>query len=767
MARNPKIPAPLPTREQVLEFIKASPGHVGKREIARAFRLAGPQREALKELLVELEDEGALQRGRGRRFGRPGTLPSVTIVEVSGLDADGEILAKPVTWTEEAPPPRIYMSPERGGRNALGIGDRVLAKLTRSGTNAYEGRTIRRLADAPRRMLAIYERVGDQGRLRPTNRRNRMEPFVADADSMGAEPGELVAAELLAKARLGAPRARVVERLGGQGDARAVSLIAIHDHGIPVDFSSAAIEQAERAKAAPLGERADLRQVPLITIDGADARDFDDAVWAEPDGDEANKDGWHLMVAIADVAWYVRPGDALDRNAYERGNSVYFPDRVVPMLPEALSNGWCSLKPREERPCMVAHLWIGAEGNLLRHRFERGLMNSAARLTYEQVEAARHEPTEAVPAGLRDVTLVPLYGAYAALSRNREARGVLDLDMPERQIVLDKAGHVTDIQARMRLDSHRLIEEFMITANVAAAEALEKARQPCMYRIHDTPDPEKLESLRTFLESIGLKLARGQVIRPAQFNQILSRAKGTGNERLVNETILRSQAQAVYSPENIGHFGLALRRYAHFTSPIRRYADLLVHRALISGLRLGAGGLPEPPGDFGEQGEHISVTERRAVAAERDAVDRYTAAFLSDKVGARFTGRVSGVTRFGLFVTLAESGGDGLVPVSTLPDDRYEHDAAHHALVGRRWNRVYRLGDTVRVVLVEANAITGSLVMNLLDGDNDDDNDGKAPQAAPGHRPGGTGPRGTKGPPRGAKKSHRKGPAPGRKRRRG
>ena len=715
----------------MLAFLKDSPGTPGKREIARAFHLNGSQREALKKLLSELGNEGLLLRGRGKHFAQLGSLPSVTIVEISGLDADGDVLAKPVTWPKDGPPPpRIYMSPERGGRHALGIGDRVLAKLTRSGAGTYDGRTIRRLADAPRRMLAIYERVGDQGRLRPTNRRNRAEPIVADADSMGAEPGELVAAELLAKARLGPPSARIVERLGGQGDARAVSLIAIHDHGIPLEFSAAAIEQAERSESAPLGERTDLRDISLITIDGADARDFDDAVWAEPDSDAKNANGWHLMVAIADVAWYVRPGDALDRDAYERGTSVYFPDRVVPMLPEALSNGWCSLKPNEDRPCMVAHLWIDGDGNLQRHRFERGLMRSAARLTYEQVEAAREGPTEAVSASLRQAVLVPLYGAYAGLSKYRDARGVLDLNMPERQIVLDAAGHVTDIQDRSRLDSHRLIEEFMITANVAAAETLENHRQPCMYRIHDSPTPDKLESLRTFLESIDLKLARGQVIRPAQFNAILGRVAGTPNERLVNEIVLRSQAQAVYSPENIGHFGLALRRYAHFTSPIRRYADLLVHRALIHGLRLGDGALGDNPGDFGEKGEHISMAERRAVAAERDAVDRYIAAFLTDRVGARFTGRVSGVTRFGLFVTLAESGGDGLVPISTLPDDRYDHDERHHALVGRRWGRTYRLGDVVRVVLVEADAITGSLAMNLVEGDGDDDTPGNGHNGA-------------------------------------
>ena len=716
MASKDPSKAPFPTREQILEFIRESPGVVGKRELARAFKVDAARRPELKELLRSLEAEGLLQRGRGRRFAPPGSLPPVAVVEVTGLDTDGEILARPTEWPYDEPPPRIYIVLERRGRHAVGPGDRVLARLRRIDRRTYEGRVIRRLEEQPRRILGVYRRVADQGRLQPTDRRVRVEPLVADADSMGAREGELVQAELLHGTRLGLPQARIVEKLGGEGDARSISLIAIHDHAIPTIFSPEALEQAAAAGPAPLGKRTDLRDVPLVTIDGEDARDFDDAVWAAADDDDKNPGGWHLIVAIADVAWYVRPSDPLDRNAFERGNSVYFPDRVVPMLPEALSNGWCSLKPAEERPCMVAHLWIDADGRLLRHRFERALMRSAARLTYEQVQAARDGRPDETTAPLAETVLAPLYGAFAALLKDRLARGVLELDVAERRVIIEN-GHVVDIRPRLRLDSHRLIEEFMITANVAAAETLERVKQPCMYRVHDVPDPEKLDALRDFLDSIGLSLPRGQVIRPAQFNHILARAAGGPNQQLVNEVVLRSQAQAVYSPENIGHFGLALRRYAHFTSPIRRYSDLLVHRALIRGLGLGDGALETDHRDFVEAGQHISATERRAVGAERDAVDRYTAAFLADRVGARFVGRISGVTRFGLFVTLAESGGDGLVPISTLPDDRYDHDPARHALVGRRWGRTYRLGETVDVELVEANAITGRLVMNLFDGE--------------------------------------------------
>jgi ribonuclease R len=413
----------------------------------------------------------------------------------------------------------------------------------------------------------------------------------------------------------------------------------------------------------------------------------------------------------------VRPADALDFAARERGNSVYFPDRVVPMLPEALSNELCSLKPGVDRACLAVHLWLDGEGRVHRHRFVRGLMRSAARLTYEEVQAAIDGRQSELTRPLLEPVLKPLYGAYAAFARARGRRGTLDLDLPERRIQLDPSCRVARIEPRQRLDSHRLIEEFMIAANVAAAEELERLKQPCMYRVHDRPDPAKLAALSEFLDGIGihgLALAKGQVVRPRHFSEILRRAAGTPYATLVSELVLRSQAQAVYSPDNLGHFGLALRRYAHFTSPIRRYADLAVHRALIAGLDLGAGGLPPvEAADFAETAEHISMTERRAAAAERSAVDRYTAAFLAERVGASFAGRITGATRAGLFVALAETGADGLIPISTLPNDYYDHDEKRHRLVGRRWGRVYTLGDALTVRLAEANAVTGGLIFAL------------------------------------------------------
>ncbi len=715
MPKSRKKAVPFPSREEILAFITDSPGRVGTREIARAFHLAASHKADLKQVLRELKDAGMIEGGRGHRAVRRGVLPPVGVVQIIGTDTDGEVLARPVGWREKTEPPTIYMAPERRGRPALGTGERVLARLSRGTGADYEGRTIHRITAAPRRVLGVYRKAEGQGRLHPINRRDRREYVIAHADDGGARPGELVEAEALAGRTYGLPAARVVERLGVESGPRSISMITLHDHRIPHDFSPQALAQAQAAGPAPEAGREDLRHLPLVTIDGEDARDFDDAVWAEADAEPENRGGWRLIVAIANVAWYVRPGDALDEDARGRGNSVYFPDRVVPMLPEPLSNGWCSLKPGEDRPCLFARLWIDAAGRLLRHRFGRGIMRSAARLTYTQAQAARDGAPDAATAPLMDTVIAPLFGAYRSLARGRVKRGVLELDLPERRVVLDDGGNVRTVEIRPRHDSHRLIEEFMITANVAAAETLEKLKQPCMYRVHDVPVVEKLDALRTFLGSLGLKLAKGQVIKPRHFNRILEKAAETPHAHIVNQIVLRTQSQAEYTPRNIGHFGLALRRYAHFTSPIRRYADLLVHRALIHGLSLGAGGPEDADRDFAAIGENLCMTERRAQAAERDAVDRYTASYLAERVGARFTGRISGVTRFGLFVTLDESGGEGLVPMRTLPRDTYIHDEARHALRGTRGGRSYGLGEAVEVRLAEATPLTGGLILHLLD----------------------------------------------------
>ena len=703
----------LPTREEIVDFIAASPDPVARRDLLRAFKVPPELRLQLKALIREVERGGGVERGRKRRLSAIEGLPEIGVIEITGVDLDGEMLGRPLAWRDREGAPTIYVVAERGAP-ALGVGERAVVRFAEIERGRYEARIIRALGGAPDRVLGVFRRDRDGGRLEPTDRKLRTDFRIAEAEAAGAAEGEIVLAEVLPQRRLGLPQARVVERIGDSADPRSFSLIAIHTHGIPTGFPEEALKLAAKARPVAPDGRADLRDIPLVTIDGADARDFDDAVWAAP-----HEEGWHVLVAIADVAWYVRPGDALDRAARERGNSVYFPDRVVPMLPEALSNELCSLKPGVERACMGVHLWLDGEGRVRRHRFTRGLMRSAARLTYEEVQAAVDGRPNEATRPLIETVLLPLYGAWRAFDRARRRRGTLDLDLPERRVLLDPGGRVARIEPRRRLDSHRLIEEFMIAANVAAAEELERLRQACMYRVHDQPDPAKLAALSAFLDGIGihgLTLARGQSVRPRHFSEILRRAAGTPYAQLVNELVLRSQAQAVYSPINLGHFGLALKRYAHFTSPIRRYADLLVHRALIAGHDFGPGALPAAEeARFTETGEHVSMTERRAAAAERSAVDRYTAAFLAERVGASFAGRVSGVTRAGLFVTLAETGADGLIPIRTLPNDYYDHDETRHRLVGRRWGRIYTLGDEVGVRLAEANTVTGSLLFALTD----------------------------------------------------
>lgn len=694
-------PAPMPSREAVREFIGKATGRVGKREVARAFGLGPEHRVALRGLLKDMAGDGVIAPAGHRRFTPPGRLPDATIVQITGTDPDGDAVARPVDWQGDGPPPMVLMHAEPRGQAALAPGERVLARLRPIGNGKYEGRTLKRLTDAPGRVLGVF-RAPD--RLVPTDRRQKAEWLIAPGDLEGAEDGEIVLCIPLPSRSYGLKSARVVERLGRMGDARSVSLICIYTHEIPNVFSAEAIADAEAATGVELGKREDLRAIPLVTIDGEDARDFDDAVFAEPEGD-----GHRLIVAIADVAHYVQPGEPLDRTAWERGNSVYFPDRVVPMLPEALSNGWCSLRPNEDRGCLFVEMHVDSAGLKTGHRFGRGLMRSAARLTYEQVQAAHDEGSDL------GLPLPALYAAFTALLGARQSRGTLDLDLPERRVVLDDAGHVTAITPRPRLNAHRLIEEFMVLANVAAAEELETRKLPCMYRVHAPPSDEKLEALRTFLHGMSIALPPSGHVHPRDIDAVLKAVAGTEQAPLVNDVVLRAQSQAQYSPDNIGHFGLSLSRYGHFTSPIRRYADLCVHRALIRGLGLGEDGLTDAEAArFEDTADHITATERRAALAEREAIDRYLAAFMADKTGAEFSARISGVTRFGLFVTLAETGATGLVPLSALPDDFWSHDEATKSLTGRRSGSVYTLAQTIDVRLVEASPVTGGLIFSVL-----------------------------------------------------
>jgi ribonuclease R len=639
-------------------------------------------------------------------------MPGVAVVERYGSDPDGIPLARPIDGMPGMPP-SVRLA-ESGLAEALPIGGRALVRLIVSDTGETEARILRRLDEPGRRIVGVLHGDRDGGRLIPADRRNRTEYQVREREAAGAGDGEVVVGEPLSAGRFGSPRARIVERLGSASDPGVISLIAIAAAAIPTEFPPAATAEAAAAPPAGLADRTDLRHLPLVTIDESDARDFDDAVWAEADPDPANTGGWHLVVAIADVAAYVPAGSALDEEAERRGNSVYFPDRVVPMLPEALSNELCSLQAGVDRACLAVHLWIDAAGRKRRHRFERAVMRSAARLTYERVQAIQDglaPSAEMVPQG----AVASLYAAFAALSRAGAARGALKLDLAAKRILLDAERRPVQIFPALRLDSHRLVEEFMILANVAAAEELEARRQAFLYRVHDAPDPAKLAALRDALDRLdfpGLAFESGRAPRPEMFNRLVRRVATTPVSDFVNDLVLRCQAQAAYSPDNIGHYGLALRHYVHFTSPIRRYADLLVHRALTAGSNAAPPPLAER-GLLAAIGEHISATERRAAAAERAAAEGFAAALMAPLIGRLFVARITGVTQFGLFVTTIEQGAGGLVPMSTLPGDRYLLDRRVPRLVGRSFGRIFGLGAAVSVRLVEADAISGRLVFRI------------------------------------------------------
>jgi ribonuclease R len=710
----------LPSKQEILDFLSTASRETGKREIARAFGVKGGDRIALKQLLRDMADDGLIAGSR-RKLTRPGVLPPVTVIEITGRDRDGEFVARPSVWDlEHGPEPRIVMvESKRDSGPAAGVGDRVLARITALGEEAdypYEARTIKRLARAAGNLLGIFRALpGGSGVIDPVDRKQLKEWPVARGQTNEAEDGEIVRFELARSSRFGVQTARITERLGNPTAQQAISLIAVHSHGIPDTFPQAALAEADAAREPDLGRREDLRHIPLITIDPSDARDHDDAVWAEPDPNPKNRGGWVVIVAIADVSSYVTPGSALDKEARKRGNSVYFPDRVVPMLPERISNDLCSLKENEARACLAVRMIFDKDGRKLNHRFFHGLMRSAASLSYEQAQAAidgrRDETTEP----LLDSVLRPLWGAYASLVLARTERAPLDLDLPERKILLDDEGRVRDVVTPPRLDAHRLIEEFMIAANVAAAETLEAKRSPLIYRVHDAPSKEKVASLDEFLSTIGLNLPKAGALKPAHFNGILAATRASPTAELVGEVILRSQAQAVYSAANFGHFGLNLRRYAHFTSPIRRYADLIVHRALARALGLGNDGLTDTEmGELEQIAEAISGTERRAMSAERETADRLIAAYLADRIGARFHARVSGLVRTGLFVRLTETGADGFVPASSIGHEFFYHDEVRQALVGEDTGAAYRLGDPVEVRLVEAIPTAGALRFEML-----------------------------------------------------
>ncbi|KQS93847.1 MULTISPECIES: ribonuclease R [unclassified Rhizobium] len=715
----------VPPRDVLMRFISENPEKASKREIYKAFGLKGETRVELKALLREMEQDGLLEKKRNSLV-RPGALPPVTVLDITTRDKDGELIGRPTEWPEDegvAPAVLIRQSSigqSKGKTPVGGIGDRVLAKIFPAkdrGGPAYTARIVKVL-DRKRNnnaAMGVFRLLPDGGgRIMPIEKRS--EEMQVDAEHQGtAKDGDLVEVEIVRAGRFGLPRAQVKSVVGSVASEKAISMIAIHAHGIPYIFPENVLKEAEAAGPATMSHREDWRSLPLITIDPADAKDHDDAVHAEPDPSPHNPGGVIVTVAIADVSWYVRPKSALDHEAAKRGNSVYFPDRVVPMLPERISNELCSLKEGVDRPALAVRMRFSKEGRKAGHTFHRIMMRSAAKLSYNQAQAAIDGNPDDQTGTLLEPILKPLWDAYAILTRGRDRRQPLELNMPERKIVLKADGTVDRVFVPDRLDAHKLIEEMMIQANVAAAETLEIKKQPLVYRVHDAPSLAKQETLREFLATLDLSLVKGGNLRSNHFNGILSKAVDKPFETMVNEMVLRSQSQAIYSPENIGHFGLNLMKYAHFTSPIRRYADLIVHRALVGTLGLGEGGItPAEEAALNDISAEISTFERRAMAAERDTIDRLIAHHLSGRVNEEFDGRISGVTKAGLFVTLPAYGADGFVPISTLGRDYYIYDEAHQALSGEKTGLGYRLGDQIRVKLVEAVPLAGALRFEMI-----------------------------------------------------
>ncbi|MEA1073204.1 VacB/RNase II family 3'-5' exoribonuclease [Sphingomonas sp. LY160] len=723
----PRKSAPgLPTPKQILEFIEQSGQPAGKREIARAFGLHGHDKIMLKALLKDMADEGLIDSAPGRAFHKSGGIPRVTVLRVVSVD-DGQVLATPESWHADTPAPRLRVI-ERGRRSALTLNDRILARTEEAG-NGHVAHVMKKLEKSADLVLGVVRKEGDRHFLTPVDKRERRELMIADLKD--AQPGDLVLAEPSGRP----PRvtARIDAILGDPFAPRSFSMIAIHKHGLRDEFRPEAIEEATRAASLPIGDdREDLTHLPIVAIDPEDARDHDDAIWAAAREDG---DGWDAIVAIADVSFYVRPGSELDREARARGNSIYFPDGVIPMLPHELSSGICSLKEGEVRAALVCHLHVAKDGGLKAWRFTRAKIIVASNIAYEDAQAAYDAaiedkvdvssspcsmpaPDGPVDAELVETALKPLWACWRALLSAREKREPLDLDLPERRVVLDEKGRILSVAPRERLDAHRLVEDYMIAANVAAAKALEHKKAPVMYRIHEAPGREKLVALKEYLATFDIEFALGQVIKPGTFNRVLERIGPEHDARSqIMEQVLRTQMQARYGPEPLGHFGLSLGSYAHFTSPIRRYADLLVHRALVASYRLGEGGLPPADAeDFSRIGEQISMLERRAMEAERDTVDRYVAAFLADRVGQILRCRITGVQPFGFFATVTDLGGDGLVPAAILGNEYFRYDEAARALVGVDSGETFRVGQHIDLRLADANPASGALRFELPEG---------------------------------------------------
>lgn len=702
----------LPSEAELIEYITSQGGFVLRRDIARAFRIKGANRRHLKGLLKELEHKGQLER-KGKSY-KSKTLDTLVVVEFLGESPEGDLLACPIHEAQEDYYKSIILDTSHIKAAQFGIGDKLVVRVSLVKEGIYQGQVIRKLDVEAKTVVGVIEQVGDQRWiLHPVDRRDR-NTYAAELGHVPTiEDGDLVEAELAHKTSANHHSVIVRELLEkNEVVQKKLSMIAIHTYDLPYKFSKEVIKSADDCQLPSLDSRTDLRHIPLVTIDDEDARDHDDAVWAGPDGNPKNAGGWHIIVAIADVSYFVKPFDLLDREALARSNSVYFPDQVIPMLPERLSNELCSLRPDVDRPCLAVNLYINNRGDLIHFDFFRALIRSHGKLTYKDVQASIEKRSNKIETTLQEGVIPDLYRAYDLLKKARDKRGPLDLDLPEQKIVLSPSGKIQAVLTRLRVDSHRLIEEMMILANTAAAQLLNNKTIPALYRVHDEPVPERVEELRSFLRGTKVSLPKGQVIRPHNFNTLLKKVAETPAAHAINELVLRTQSQAVYSPDNVGHFGLNLPHYCHFTSPIRRYADLLVHRGILSILERNSELYPYNFELLIGIGEEISQKERRASRAENETIDRYVAHYLEDRIGDILEAKISGITEFAIFLSLEETGASGILPLRNLRSDYYQYDPTRHTLVGRRTKHKLTLGDRIDVRLESTDLLTGGLVFS-------------------------------------------------------
>ena len=640
-------------------------------------------------------------------------MPLIRVCIARPPNEDGDIFLDLIEKTSMFQDAEISLI-ERPRDIPVSSGDKLLCELTRDGKDKFDARLVQKINEEKiKKTIGSFRSSNSGGVVELLEKSSYKSWSVIEDNLNGASDGDLVEIEQIKpKTRFGLPEAKVLSILGNLSDNNISSLIAINEHNIADEFSNEVLLEANECNPINMGDRKDLRDIAFVTIDPEDAKDHDDACYVEADQDKKNAGGFIIWIAIADVSYYVKKGTALDREALKRGNSTYFPDRVVPMLPDKLSGDLCSIHEGEDRPCLALKMTITSEGKHLDRCFFRGIINSRASLNYHEVQDAYEGKINKKTGPLLETVIKPLYNCYEVLQNASKKRQPLNLELPERKVFLDENDNVRSIDFLERFTSNKIIEELMVLANTVAAEELFNKNRLFLHRIHVDPEKEKIESLRQIAKSCGLSLSKGQVLKTYQLNSLLNIAKETEYYELISISILRSMSQAYYGPEPTGHFGLALKRYTHFTSPIRRYSDLMIHRALVEIID-GKNPAVEME-ELKAIGNSISKSERVSMLAERDTIDRYLASFLSSFIDTEIEGTISGVARFGIFVKVDKSGADGLVPVASIGNEYFKYDPRKQLLVGRSSGFEIGIGKRVLVRILESNPFTGSLTLELI-----------------------------------------------------